>query len=396
MRREGGLMVIGAAIGDVTVMPAPKNLPAAGSTPMERIRLSTGGDALNEAIVAARLGCRTTLVTLLGRDDMASVIRSHCDREGVRLLAAEDPRTDTGLNVVLVDETGERRFLTNANGTLRRLSLEHILPALETEEYAAARAVCLASLFVSPALTLADTQTLFRRIKADGKLLCADTTRPKHGETIADAAGALKHLDWFFPNLEEALLLTRADSPRAAAEALLSAGVRHVALKLGGEGCLLASRETDFGEGIAVSPEHLRASTNDRRGECGCAAAPTPARDCAARSAANGAVSLDALSRTESAPDACAPSMAASAPDSPFHFRIVPAVPGVRCVDATGAGDTFAASFQCALLAGDPPVRCAAYANAAASLCVEQPGATSAALDPDEIARRSDAVLARL
>ena len=332
MRREGGLMVIGAAIGDVTVMPAPKNLPSAGSTPMERIRLSTGGDALNEATVAARLGCTTALVTLLGRDDMAAIIRSHCDREGVRLLGPEAPEMDTGLNVVLVDETGERRFLTNANSTLRRLSLEHILPVLETEEYAAARAVCLASLFVSPALTLTDTEALFRRVKADGKLLCADTTRPKHGETAADAAGALKHLDWFFPNLEEALRLTKADSPRAAAETLLSAGVRHVALKLGGEGCLLASRETDFGE--------------------------------------------DSPSST--------------------HFRVVPAVPGVHCVDATGAGDTFAASFQCALLAGEPPVRCAAYANAVASLCVEQPGATSATLAPDEIARRRDAVLARL
>ena len=332
MRREGGLMVIGAAIGDVTVMPAPKNLPSAGSTPMERIRLSTGGDALNEATVAARLGCKTALVTLLGRDDMAAIIRGHCDREGVRLLGPETPEMDTGLNVVLVDETGERRFLTNANSTLRRLSLAHILPVLETEEYAAARAVCLASLFVSPALTLTDTEALFRRVKADGKLLCADTTRPKHGETAADAAGALKHLDWFFPNLEEALRLTKADSPRAAAETLLSAGVRHVALKLGGEGCLLASRETDFGEDFPSST----------------------------------------------------------------HFRVVPAVPGVHCVDATGAGDTFAASFQCALLAGEPPVRCAAYANAVASLCVEQPGATSAALAPDEIARRRDAVLARL
>lgn len=332
MQRKEGLMVIGAAIGDVTVMPAPKNLPSAGSTPMERIRLSTGGDALNEATVAARLGCKTALVTLLGRDDMAAIIRSHCDREGVRLLGPQAPEMDTGLNVVLVDETGERRFLTNANSTLRRLSLTHILPVLETEEYAAARAVCLASLFVSPALTLTDTEALFRRVKADGKLLCADTTRPKHGETAADAAGALKHLDWFFPNLEEALRLTKADSPRAAAETLLSAGVRHVALKLGGEGCLLASRETDFGE--------------------------------------------DSPSST--------------------HFRVVPAVPGVHCVDATGAGDTFAASFQCALLAGEPPVRCAAYANAVASLCVEQPGATSATLAPDEIARRRNAVLARL
>ena len=32
MQRKDGLMVIGAAVGDVTVMPAPKNLPSSGST----------------------------------------------------------------------------------------------------------------------------------------------------------------------------------------------------------------------------------------------------------------------------------------------------------------------------------------------------------------------------
>ena len=118
----GGLF--GAAIGDVTVMPAPKNLPSAGSTPMERIRLSTGGDALNEATVAARLGCKTALVTLLGRDDMAAIIRSHCDREGVRLLGPQAPEMDTGLNVVLVDETGERRVIAYPDAELTRLGID--------------------------------------------------------------------------------------------------------------------------------------------------------------------------------------------------------------------------------------------------------------------------------
>ena len=55
----------------------------------------------------------------------------------------------------------------------------------------------------------------------------------------------------------------------------------------------------------------------------------------------------------------------------------IPAVPGVKCVDTTSAGDTFAAAFIAALLEGKPLVACGRFANAAASLCVERVGATS-------------------
>ena len=58
-----------------------------------------------------------------------------------------------------------------------------------------------------------------------------------------------------------------------------------------------------------------------------------------------------------------------------LHQR--PAVPGIRAVDTTGAGDTFAAGFIAGLLEGRSFEDCARLANAAASLCVETVGATS-------------------
>ncbi len=50
----------------------------------------------------------------------------------------------------------------------------------------------------------------------------------------------LRHLDFFFPNLEEAELLTGQDEPEAVADALLNAGVGCVILKMSAQGCLLA------------------------------------------------------------------------------------------------------------------------------------------------------------
>ena len=71
------------------------------------------------------------------------------------------------------------------------------------------------------------------------------------------------------------------------------------------------------------------------------------------------------------------------------------AVPAYRtnCVDTTGAGDTFSAAFQAALLEGRGIAECGAFACAAASICVENLSATGEKLDRNEIERRARAIL---
>src|SRR3954452_12749405 len=58
------------------------------------------------------------------------------------------------------------------------------------------------------------------------------------------------------------------------------------------------------------------------------------------------------------------------------------APPAVEEVDATGAGDSFAAAFLAALAAGDPPERAAAAACAVAARCVTVIGAMEADITP--------------
>ena len=297
------VILIGAAIVDIPLAPVDPGVFAAHSTPLERIAMQVGGDAANEALVLARLGHAPALISAIGRDAPGDFVLQTLSAAGVDVArVARVEGLDTGINVVLVGTDGERRFITSRSGSLRRLGLGDILPALDAPGMEEAKIACLASLFVSPLLSLGDTAALFDALKARGLTLCADTTRPKGGETLCEAGGALSRLDYFFPNRDEAAALTGREDPDAIADALLAAGVGHVALKLGGQGCLLKSR----------TERHL-----------------------------------------------------------------IPACPGVKCVDTTGAGDTFAAGFIAALTEGRRFADCGRYANAAASLCVERVGATA-------------------
>ena len=307
-------VILGPSVVDIPLVPVRAEMLDGGSWPLERIAMQPGGDAVNEAVVLSRLGHAPALVSKVGRDAAGDFLLNALNAEGVDTsCVAREAGLDTGINIVLVREDGERGFITNRNGSLRRLGLNDLLPALDAPALRGARIACLASLFVSPLLDLNDTAALFDALRARGLTLCADTTRRKHGETLAEAGDALSRLDYFFPNMEEAALLTGRDDPEAAADALLGCGVKHVAIKLGGRGCLLAS----------------------------------------------------AGARCRMA-----------------------AWPGARPVDTTGAGDTFAAAFIAALLEGRDFIDCGRFASAAASLCVEHPGATGGAWGRADVEKR--------
>lgn len=313
-------VVIGAAIVDIPLAPVTPDIFSAHSTPLERIAMGLGGDAANEALALARLGHAPALVSVVGRDAPGDFALQTLARGGVDVSAvARREDLDTGINIVLVRPDGERGFITSRTGSLRRLGLSDILPALDAPALSGAKVACLASLFVSPMLTLEDTAALFDALKSRGLILCADTTRPKNGETLREAGETLSRLDYFFPNLEEAARITGETDPDAVADALLDCGVKHVALKLGGRGCLLARKA---------------------------------------------------------------------------ERRIVPAFPDVKCVDTTGAGDTFAAAFIAALLEGRSFADCGRFANAAASLCVESVGAAGGTWMRADAEARCDAFLA--
>lgn len=297
-KEEPEIVIIGASILDVLAYPADEEVFRTGSSPAEDIRLSVGGDALNEATVLARLGMKVLLETVIGSGKAGKFILDHCRDCGI-LLPADCVREDfsTGINVVLVSRDGSRHFLTNPYGSLRRLTLQDIhMPFPQS-----AKIVCFASIFVFPEIGPKELEVIFRTAGEQGKIVCADMTKRKKNETVEELAEALSYVDYLIPNDEEAMLITGKNTVEEAAESLRRAGVKTVVVKCGSKGCYVCGREKCFW---------------------------------------------------------------------------VPAEKNVKCVDTTGAGDSFVAGFLHALAQGRNVRECAEYGNKCGANAVSVAGAT--------------------
>lgn len=307
VKMKDQIMIIGAAILDVLVQPADREVFERGSCAAESITLHTGGDALNEATVLAKLGERPELVTVLGNDKAGKMIREHCADCGVGLhYASEENDIETGINVVLVDREGERHFLTNPHGTLRTLRRSHIPPSFPEQ----VKLLSFASIFVFPHLSGRDMEEIFAAAKAQGITVCADMTKIKTQESREGLAEALSFVDYLLPNYEEAALVTGKTELTEIADTLLGYGVKNVVIKCGKEGCFIKNSEL-----------------------------------------------------------CCR----------------VPALPGIRAVDMTGAGDCFAAGFLYALSKGKEIRECAVYGNACGALAVQHHGASAGIRDARQV-----------
>lgn len=310
MNNNPDYMIIGASVLDVLALPVASNVFETGSVAADHIAMHTGGDALNEATVLASLGASVRLVSKIGTDYAGNYIDAHCQRMKMdTTFLRRETSLETSVNLVLVDDLGERHFVTSPNGCLRKL-----YPAdISDTALLGARYLCFASIFVFPAFDDDALAELFSKAKERGLVLCADMTKPKHGETLDDLKNSLSLLDYIFPNQEEASLLTGLTDWDDIADALLQRGVKCVVLKAGRRGCFIKTK-------------------------------------------------------------------------SERHW--ISAYPHARCLDTTGAGDTFTACFLDALSHGMTLPECGKFANAGASICVEQIGATGGIKNREQVMER--------
>lgn len=260
---EKEITIIGAAILDVLAGPVNEMVFQTGSQPMETTRLSFGGDALNEAVALSRLGKKVQLISKVGKDEAGDRVIDYvkgCGLSAEGILQEEG--LTTGINIVLIDDKGERHFLTNPSGSLRRLDKEDILPNVRTM----GEIVSFASMFVSPLLDIPAMEQVFRSIKSQpGRILVADMTKAKNGETLEDIKCLLPYIDYILPNEDEIALLTGILDSRKNAELLVDAGVGCAVIKCGAKGCIIATKATIL-EVPAYSVEELADTTG--AGDC--------------------------------------------------------------------------------------------------------------------------------
>ncbi|WP_303971082.1 carbohydrate kinase family protein [Faecalicoccus pleomorphus] len=246
MEKQFDVLCVGAAVIDIPLQPVSKNIFDVESYPLQQISMTIGGDAINESTVISRLGHKTALATMVGDDAAGQYIIQHCQREGI---CVEGIRTkeniDTSINVGLVTQDGERTFVTNRNGSLWKMTIKDIDLALVPK----AKILSLASFFNNPLLDNDALVKIFSKAKSNNMIITADMIKPRLNETLDNFSEALSYVDYFFPNFDEACLMTGESDVELVAKKLLSYGVKTVVIKIGKRGAYI---QTQNQEGMIV------------------------------------------------------------------------------------------------------------------------------------------------
>lgn len=236
MDKKFDVLCIGAAIVDLPVGPVDSGVFAReASFPVDGIRMTIGGDAINESTILCRLGRKVALASCVGDDVPGRFVLDHCKNVGIDTSNIRiRPELDTSINVALVTADGERTFITNRQGTLWKYCEDDFDLSILKEVK-----IVSFSFFNTPLMTGKVMERIFGEAKKQGVIVCADMIMPRLGETLEDIKGALQYVDYFFPNQDEAAHLSRKEDIDEICDTFLACGVKNVILKTGKKGCLV-------------------------------------------------------------------------------------------------------------------------------------------------------------
>ena len=312
--RPGRLLFAGEAIVDV-VLRVPGLPPRGGDLLATSSEVAVGG-GFNVMAAAARQGLPVLYAGGHGTGHWGDLVRAALAAEGIGLLRPPDPSGDTGFDVALVEPDAERTFVTSLGAE----------SSAEPGRWDAVPAGPGDAVYVSGyGLVAPGSGTglgAWAAALPPAVLLFVDP-----GPLVAQIPTevlepVLARCDWLSCNAREAALLTGVTAHEAALRLIARTARANVLVRLGPDGCLLATR------------------------------LPT----------------TDAPPTTDAAPAPSGPRP--PAPDAPVHIL----APAVHAVDTTGAGDAHAGVFLAALADGLSPADAARRANAAAALAVTRPG----------------------
>lgn len=227
------LICIGTALVDSIIRGFdPEPISASGFRAASG-SLNVGGEAVNEAMAAAKLGVKTGIYCSLGVDDAGDMVAGALSRCGVdtgRIL--RDAEHPTPVTTMFVNADGTRKSITNG---AHRYNFH---PERDTGRFTDARAIILGSLFRAPFDDPEIISAVLSAAKAAGQLIFADTKLPNFRFLkLEDLRDSLPLMDYITPNEDEARYYSGKDTPKAMADVFLRYGVKNVLIKLGGEGC---------------------------------------------------------------------------------------------------------------------------------------------------------------
>jgi len=198
----------------------------------------------------ASLGIKVSVIANLGDDHYGRLILEDLKKFGINIKGIKVLKDiSTGITVALVNERGERAFLSYP-GSMRYFTerdIEENWNLIEKADY-----VVLNGYFLLPDLCFESVKELFDKVRKLGKITVLDTGwdpadwPPAH---ISQIKEILSRTDIFLPNLDEARVLTGKDKVKDALRKLCFWSSGLVVIKMGEDGSIAIKDENIFYQG---------------------------------------------------------------------------------------------------------------------------------------------------
>jgi len=235
-------------------------LPERGSDTLVERSDSFAGGGFNVMAAASRLGLASVYGGVVGLGPFATIAQEAMRLENIVVASAPYDELDTGFVVAMVEDNGERTFLTSS-GAEAKLSTAQ-LDELDVSEGDFVYFSGYALLHESNARALL---SFLKRIPAATCFLFDP------GPIVSEIPGSmleavLDRVDWFSCNAREARLLTDAADAEEAAR-LLCTRMNHggAIVRMGADGCVVAESE---GSGQVVSGFPVEMVDSNGAGDC--------------------------------------------------------------------------------------------------------------------------------
>jgi len=235
------VVVVGAS--NMDLITYCKRIPGPGETIHgDTYEQGFGGKGANQAVMAAKLGAKTNIVTCIGNDGFGDETLRNFQNHGLGHLGVirAPGREPTGVAPIWVDSKGENRILI-VNGANDCLSPAHMRGPMQSVVASAKVLVC--QLEIKAETTLAALSEGRRAGVLTVLNPAPAPSKPLDPAYYADA-------DIIAPNQSEAQILTGCDTTtmegaKEGAKKLISFGAKCVVMTLGKDGCLICCCHQD-------------------------------------------------------------------------------------------------------------------------------------------------------
>ena len=233
MTKQKKLLCIGTALVDSIIKGFDKEPVSASGFRAQSSSLNVGGEAVNEAATAAKLGVETGILCFLGKDTAGDMIKNSLESFGVDVsYVVRESEHPTPVTTMFVNDDGTRKSITN------QAHRYNFHPERYTDVFRDVDAIILGSLFRAPFDDPDIILSVLKRAKEEGVIVFADTKLPNFKKlSLEDIKDCLPLVDYITPNEDEARYYTGKEDPQEMAEIFLGYGVKNVIIKLGSRGC---------------------------------------------------------------------------------------------------------------------------------------------------------------